>query len=184
VPTDPTKPIERLLVRHLPYELDMLEQTLVRLLDGKVTDRVLQNALIESFWTHARNLIEFFNCKEKGDGQTGVASAQDMTTGYAVDTKLTEVNDLINKQISHLQYDRPAFTQGQLDYNYMYRVREIIGREMQKFQKCINHDYKKFWVTRQQSDETIDKKGWLAFAQNQPTATNVIQVNGPTKVTP
>ena len=114
----------------------MLEQTLARLLSKK-NDPVVTNALVESFWTHARNLIEFFTRSTKGDGTTGTASALDMTAGYFHSIKLKEIDQLINQQISHLQYDRPAFTAKQLDFNEMFRVRADIQREVERYQKTI-----------------------------------------------
>jgi hypothetical protein len=92
-------PIELLLRKDLPYEINMLEHTF-RLLSSddyaknlrKYT--VVANALVELFWTHARNLIEFFN-KGRGDGLTGLASAQDMTEGYFADTKMKGLDYMI-----------------------------------------------------------------------------------------
>jgi hypothetical protein len=46
-------------LRYLFYEFWMLAETHKRLLAG-IGDAVFQNALIESFCTHARNLNEFF----------------------------------------------------------------------------------------------------------------------------
>ena len=46
-------------LRYLFYEFWMLAQTHKRLLAG-IGDTVIQNALIEAFCTHARNLNEFF----------------------------------------------------------------------------------------------------------------------------
>jgi hypothetical protein len=180
VSIEPRTPIERLLFRHLPYELDMLEQTLARLL-ANANAPVVSNALIESFWTHARNLIEFFN-QPKGDGITGTASAQDMTVGYSPDAKLKTIDQLINQQISHLQYDRPAFTADQLDFNEMFRVRGDIQREVERYQKTIRCKYQDFWKPRPEQREVV-RDTWLKFVANQPTATNVITVIGPVTVT-
>jgi hypothetical protein len=175
---EPRTPIERLLCKHLPYELDMLEQTLARL-QANANDTVVSNALIESFWTHARNLIEFFTHPTKGDGTTGTASALDMTTGYFPDTKLKEIDQLINQQITHLQYDRPAFTEEQLDFNEMFRVRADIQREVERFQKTIIGKYQEFWKLRPEQKE-IDNDVWLKFVASQPTATNVVTMVGGT----
>ena len=48
-----------LLNEHLPYELDMLLATYREL--SKQIDDITRNALIESFWLHARNLREFYD---------------------------------------------------------------------------------------------------------------------------
>jgi hypothetical protein len=173
-------PIERLLQKHLPYEFDMLELTfhLLHSSDDQANetreDRVVSNALIESFWTHARNLIEFFN-KPRGDGSKGVASAQDMTDGYVADTRMKQLDQMINVQISHLQYDRPALTQEQLDFPEMDRVRGIIAREVQKFERSLLPTYRAIWKPRPQLDERIRDQGWLKFASGQPSASNEVQ---------
>jgi hypothetical protein len=173
-------PVELLLRKHLPYELAMLELTF-RLLHSpddeakKIREhRVVSNALVESFWTHARNLIEFFN-QLKGDGLKGVASAKDMTEGYNADTKMRELDQMINVQISHLQYDRPALTKEQLNLPEMDRVRGVIAREIDKFQRCILPKYRGDWKSRPQIDEEIGEQGWIKFASGQPTSSNEVQ---------
>ncbi|MFL6975947.1 MAG: hypothetical protein ACJ8F2_28880, partial [Xanthobacteraceae bacterium] len=52
-----------ILTEHLPYELDMLEGAFVFVHASQFADArenaLFKNAMIEAFWTHARNLIEF-----------------------------------------------------------------------------------------------------------------------------
>jgi len=184
VSVSPRTPIELLLAKHLPYELDMLEHTLARLLILKNNnDVLLRNALIESFWTHVRNLAEFFN-QPKGDGVTGIASAQDMTKNdYPRNPELEDFDELINQQITHLRYDRPAFTDDQLDFNEMFLVRGRIERQVEKFQNNIDGKYQKFWKTRPVRKD-IDEQVWISVVDAQPMATNVFDVIGPANVTP
>jgi hypothetical protein len=104
-----------------------------------------------------------------------------MTKGYYPDTRLKEIDQSINQQISHLQYDRPAFTKDQLNFNNMFRVRGAIQREVEKFQKKIVRD-SEFWKLREERKD-IDQQVWLKFVSSQPTATNVIDVIGPVTVT-
>jgi hypothetical protein len=175
-------PIERLLRRHLPYELDMLEHTF-RLLHSSDDhaqnlrkDIVVANALLESFWTHARNLIEFFNKKAKGDGLAGLASPQDMTEGYFPDTKMTELDQMINVQISHLQYHRPQLSEDQLNYSEMDRVRNAIAREVRRFNECmLSSKYRDAWIPRPPIDMEISREGWLKIASEQPTASSEVR---------
>jgi hypothetical protein len=178
--TETGTPIERLLRKHLPYEFDMLEHTF-RLLHSsddhakKIReDTVVSNALVESFWTHARNLIEFFN-QEKGDGLHGVASPQDMTDGYRADTKMKELDQTINVQISHLQYDRPALTEEQLNFPEMDRVRSVIGREVAKFNRSMSaSSYSDAWTPRPQMDKGISEEAWFKFASGQATSSSEV----------
>ena len=51
--------IKKEQLRYLFYEFWMLAETHKRLL-ARIGDTVIQNALIEAFCTHARNLNEFF----------------------------------------------------------------------------------------------------------------------------
>jgi hypothetical protein len=133
------------------------------------------NALVESFWIHARNLIEFFN-QSKGDGLKGVASPQDMTEGYIPDTKMRELDQMINVQITHLQYHRPAFTEEQLNFPEMDRVRGVIAREVGKFNHCmLSSKYRDAWTSRPPIDGQISKEGWIKFASGQPTSSNEVQ---------
>ena len=82
-----------ILEYHYNYELDMLANTF-RLLND---NRIQQNALIESFCLHARNLIEFFCDKEKGQQYT-----EQYTPFAGKKTRIGKLNRLINQQISHL----------------------------------------------------------------------------------
>ncbi len=51
--------LQEFLGDHLPYEINMLRSTFTCLSLGVFTG-ALQNALIESYAIHARNLLEFF----------------------------------------------------------------------------------------------------------------------------
>jgi hypothetical protein len=57
----PITSVSQAFTADLPYEIDMLRNTYERLLNHSLEDNVGQNALIESFCVHARNLLEFFN---------------------------------------------------------------------------------------------------------------------------
>lgn len=56
-----------ILTEHLPYELDMFELAFLRLHSAEFADQrkddFLKNSSIETFWLHARNLIEFFGAR-------------------------------------------------------------------------------------------------------------------------
>jgi hypothetical protein len=74
--------------------------------------------MVEVFWLHARNLIEFYNSPPRYR-----ASAPDFTTGrlypdlrqkkgggLAVENAGEDFCNLINEQICHLKYERAAAT--------------------------------------------------------------------------
>jgi hypothetical protein len=81
---------------HLNYEIWMLEETNQKHHD---TDQVINNALIESFCVHARNLIEFF-----------AEEARHYTTQsyrpfcHISRKRLESIRGKINVQISHVKY--------------------------------------------------------------------------------
>lgn len=57
--------LKEVVEHHLPYEVDMLFATFVKL-DHGIADTHTRNATIESFCIHARNLIEFLESDGKG----------------------------------------------------------------------------------------------------------------------
>lgn len=68
-----------LLIDHFPYEIMMLDATVALLSVGDFHPH-LRNMAIESFWPHARNLVEFFTLRPNvSETCSGVASARDFT---------------------------------------------------------------------------------------------------------
>jgi hypothetical protein len=112
---------QQLLTKHsgdLEYELWMLRQTALRLRDDSALhcDRVVKNAVIEAFTTHARALTEFlFPEREKRRRDTDII-AQDcvvdparwITARGAIPTILGEVITRSGKEIAHLTTERRA----------------------------------------------------------------------------
>lgn len=82
--------------KHVWYEIWMLGET-YKLLDLRavpLSDVVIGNALIESFCTHARLLIEFFDKSRGADFYT--------TVPYVRSKKYDKLKRQINNQISHV----------------------------------------------------------------------------------
>jgi len=150
---DGVTPAEKaMLEEHLPYELDMLEAASAFLHDEKRdrTDVAVRNAMIEAFWIHARNLIEFLTLRrEQRDGATGVASARDFTkkTFSSPDNLGSIVND-VNDQITHLRYERKTSPQEKLAGWNMDVVRPAILSGIEKFEDSLQEQYKPLWVWR------------------------------------
>jgi hypothetical protein len=78
---------------HLNYEVWMLGETYTRLL-VQVPDKVIANALVESFCIHARILIEFFSKARGANTYT--------TKKYVVTKRYEKLNRQINNQIAHI----------------------------------------------------------------------------------
>ena len=70
-----------ILGEHLPYELDMLDASFALLhspaLAAHRAHPAVRNALVEAFWTHARNVIEFLTHPKGNDAAGGIVSARD-----------------------------------------------------------------------------------------------------------
>jgi hypothetical protein len=81
---------------HLWYEIWMLGETykLLNLPRVPISEKVIGNALIESFCTHARALIEFFDKRRGADYYTAVP--------YVRSNKYDKLKRQINNQISHV----------------------------------------------------------------------------------
>lgn len=94
--------IKNCLDYHLPYEIDMLRVGAARL--TAVTERSTDtNILIEVFCVHARNMIDFFDARQK---QAGDFKAYQFATGYTCAVDLEDQRRRINKRIAHLTTER------------------------------------------------------------------------------
>jgi hypothetical protein len=103
----------------LPYELDMLDAA-ARYMQtdefSKLTKPKTEigwltcNATIESFWTHARCLMEFFSRRKNQDFTASAASAMDFTEGFRPSSEMGELwgpgrlAETINEQVSHVGF--------------------------------------------------------------------------------
>jgi hypothetical protein len=159
--TDGATPAEiAMLKEHLPYELDMLERAFVFLHDEKYADDrkndIVKNAMIEAFWVHARNLLEFLTHPE-GEGATGVASARDFTDkNFSPPPKknFESILDDVNDQITHLRYERRTSPpQAKLGGHDMTWVRRAIHSQIKRFeQHLLKQKYAPFWAPRSSSE--------------------------------
>ena len=150
--TDKTKILEE----HLPYEHRMLEHAYAFLTSDSYTamreDWFLRNAVINAFWMHARNLIEFYrNAKDVS------ASASDYTKTRldpefrlkkgepADDNRGEELTDLINAQIVHLKNERVTKIDEKLGSYEPLRVITAIERARRKFEGLLTDEAATIW---------------------------------------
>ncbi|MBA5775988.1 hypothetical protein H2509_02570 [Stappia sp. F7233] len=171
----------KLLKEHLPYEHDMLDAAYAFITSDKRNDDAkdreqwfLRNAAIVAFWTHARNLIEFY---EKSPHAS--ASASDFTTerlwpefrlkkGQPAEEKAgEELRTLINEQISHLKYERVKAPHDKLGEYDPYNVKTAIDRARRKFECLLTPEAKAIWKNRQSPAAVIYGDG---------AATNCIEI--------
>jgi hypothetical protein len=123
-----------ILQYHYNYELDMLANT-YRLLNDH---RVQQNALIESFCLHARNLIEFFRDEGKGQRYT-----ENYIPFSNKKTRIGQLNQLINQQISHLDVKkRTANDSEKISGKERAELITILSTETAEFRKHLRQPYR------------------------------------------
>lgn len=131
---------------HLRYELDMLVRAagLVEKYNPEKakTDegRIIGNALIESFAIHARNLKEFFFHSPKDDGARAEHFFRDPETWKSnrgtMPHDLKVVDQMANKQISHLTYARTALSESEYRWNF-HGIATAIHDTMTVFRRLI-----------------------------------------------
>lgn len=138
-----------ILVKHLPYELDMLEQALVtwRETQNDPENTYTKNSAIETFWLHARSLADFFRNAKTGR----TATASHFTAGW-VEYSMGDVRTLVTKvsdQIAHLSFDRaPESYYEKLNFDDAIRSIEHIDRAVQTFQQNLKEDAAQHWRPR------------------------------------
>jgi hypothetical protein len=149
----------------LPYEFDMLDaasrymQTTAfsKLAEPKnQTEWLTRNATVESFWTHVRCLLEFFNRDKSGDFTPSSASAKDFTDdSFWTSTEMKnlwgngKLSETINEQISHVGFCRKGEQSEKLGPHEMVRVKAIIEKEVREFERCLRGEFRRFWKVRQ-----------------------------------
>jgi hypothetical protein len=147
----------------LPYELSMLEAAVRYMqedsfrelkVDNNYVDAFIGNATIETFWTHVRCLIEFFN-RENDNYEASAAGARDFTTNDYHPSKdikkLYGDNSLktrINEQISHVGFCRKAEEWnklGRTQETQMHYVKDIINKETEEFVTNLKPNFRPYW---------------------------------------
>ncbi len=133
----------------LVYEVDMFYRT-YNFLDVPAWSPGLANAIIESFCVHARNLIEFFDQESATPGQarSNYMGAKHFCDGYIPWTKGGPSNDLrgrLNRQISHLTYDRTSKEEEKIGRKERAKLVELIERELEVFGGCLRKPYVEKW---------------------------------------
>lgn len=143
-----------ILKEHLPYELNMLDAAFTFLHSPDHAElrrnEFCKNTAIESFWLHARSLIEFLTHPPSGGG--GHVSARDFTTKFQPVTIMQEIYDKINLGITHLLYGRKSEQGEKLGGYDMLRVKEHIDREIKRFENCLLPEFKQIWSPRTSKD--------------------------------
>jgi hypothetical protein len=148
----------------LPYELDMLDAAARYMQTDEFSklreptteiERLTCNAIIESFWTHARCLIEFFSRRKNQDITASAASAMDFTEGFHPSSEMAKLwgpgrlAETLNEQVSHVAFCKKADQLQKLGASEMVRVKSIVDNEVGNFERTLKREFQPYWKPRQ-----------------------------------
>jgi hypothetical protein len=148
----------------LPYELDMLDAAARYMQTDEFSNLtkfkteiewLTCNATIETFWTHARCLMEFFSRRKNQDFTASAASAMDFTEGFQPSSEMEELwgpgklAEALNEQVSHVGFCGKAEQFQKLGASEMVRVKSIIDKEVESFERTLKREFQPYWKSRQ-----------------------------------
>jgi hypothetical protein len=151
----PDQILVAIINEYLPYEIDMLRST-YRQLDlaanhpphsETAEQKMLRNALVESFCVHARSLIDFFANRRRAATD---AIASDFTDGFtaSIDPSKQPIRTLrtnLNKQLFHLTRDRALALTEKFDVGSDgRRILQEIEPAIERFTGCLTADFRSF----------------------------------------
>ena len=144
--------LQEFLGDHLPYEINMLRSTFTCLSLGVFTG-ALQNALIESYAIHARNLLEFF-CRDSNAWP--VTELCDVS--YTPMARPQSLFRKISSQIAHLTGNRTTDQSKKLNATDPY-VLEAIENEIERFSRHLRGDLRGLFKVTSSRIQVISTSG-------------------------
>lgn len=137
---------ERLIERHVPYEIIML-RACFDLLQVPQTDVLFGNALIEAFCVHARNLIDFFSSTDPVSGSVPAARhfTDDFYRPFSSAKPKGELYGRLNKQIAHLDYGRTDDDNKHIDTVDRISLYRLLEDEISNFDRHVREPYRSAW---------------------------------------
>ena len=134
-------------VKHLRYEVLMLDQTRRKLKAQDFPDQYMANALIEAFCVHARNLNEFF--LEASDRYKDLLKASSFTDAAYKPPRNTKLRralfDKINRQISHLTKKRTSVARLKIGDKHREQMFAILIGDLQRFDRHLKPHLRRKW---------------------------------------
>jgi hypothetical protein len=162
---------EKILGHHLKYEIDQMMHSLQML--GRVTvpsdwepwwQKALNNALMESFYLHARTLFEFFTKR----GSKYTSADYKPFQGFSNAT-VKEWVRLLNVQAAHMIYDgRTEDDNDKIRDKERYDMLDALRAEVAAFKKSLKSEYKGIDIP------DVAAMTRPALAPGVPSATNAI----------
>jgi hypothetical protein len=178
--------LEEFMKEHVKYEIDMLRCARWCLASRNwdctlPSDWTIRNALIESYWVHARNLLDFFR-----DGKHSSKATQfcvsygklDFKKSIKLGSKTTKAGDLyknICDQITHLGESRTADVSEKLDVMDQ-AIYDFVEMEINRFRDHLKDVYKGLIPTWAGPPKTIGVSGPPAASS---TALPFVGATGP-----
>lgn len=145
---------QKMISEHLEYEIYMLNYTDTILRNSSILmlHECIRNALIESFCTHARNLIEFFR-NSTTEARLGKPAGSKHFTGKGYSSLHTEkfkdtIGELsalynqLSDDSAHLSYAR-TIGQKKIEAAERELLRKLIIEEVEEFRKHLKDEYKR-----------------------------------------
>ena len=131
------------LLRHLKYELVMLNHTFQQLQMKSLPQNEV-NVLIESFCLHARNLIDFFSDSHKDKGREAAAWHFTKDT-YRPPAKPKGLCEKINAQILHIRYDRTSAASEKIGTADRLALWTLVRNRVAYFLEELRPEYQSIW---------------------------------------
>jgi hypothetical protein len=142
--------LAEILKTHYVYEIDMLQKTYVYLANGKFAlDTVAENALIESFCIHARQLIEFFAKKSSANRFRADSYAEaNYDRLRADDAPLNTLCMKLHKQIVHLDspHERTSDPTEKIGRHERDQLLTILKEQSKQFNENLKSEYRRLNV--------------------------------------
>lgn len=165
--------LAEILKTHYVYEIDMLQKTYVYLANGKFAlDTVAENALIELFCIHARQLIEFFAKKSSANRFRADSYAE---TNYdrlrADDAPLKTLCMKLHKQIAHLDspQERTSDPREKIGRHERDQLLTILKEQSKDFSEKLKAEYRRLNVPTIVQQVITNQRG--------ATTTNSLSIN-------
>jgi hypothetical protein len=121
--------LRRFAEEHLLYEAGMLYEVTVKLMNRHhEDDPVVEDALLESFGVHNRNLIDFLWLDRPMKHTDAIA--RDWIEGWqppAMSERLANVKDRVGKEMVHLSYNRLDVPEDEKGWTVLGIGPEVIG---------------------------------------------------------
>jgi hypothetical protein len=133
---------EAFFSEHFPYEIGMMRYAYHKL-KGENFDQGDQNAMIETFCIHARNIIELFKTHVSCDFDPRYFTTSDFRINkqFIKDGLLSKINN----QISHLTKGRTELHQYKIGPTDRNEIFESIEAEIARFETALSDTRKEKW---------------------------------------